>query len=97
MGIMGLVAPRRTTPLGFSNATKYSYPVLRDNKARVNQGGKILLPTSRKEEQLWRYTTSQPGAEWYQVDFEDNAWLEGPGGFGTPVPQSGGRDKVANS
>ncbi len=31
----------------------------------------------------WRYTTVKPADDWYQADFDDSAWQEGYGGFGT--------------
>lgn len=31
----------------------------------------------------WRYTTSDPGEQWLRADFNDNAWQQGNGGFGT--------------
>lgn len=30
----------------------------------------------------WRYTTTQPGDGWGAPGFNDNAWKQGPGGFG---------------
>ncbi|MFQ6096318.1 MAG: glycoside hydrolase family 2 TIM barrel-domain containing protein, partial [Armatimonadota bacterium] len=42
-----------------------------------------LTPTSRREPQEWRYTTSEPAADWFEADFDDSAWREGRGGFGT--------------
>jgi len=44
---------------------------------------KTIVPTSQKEPQSWRYTTSEPSDGWQKPDFDDSAWLKGPGGFGT--------------
>jgi hypothetical protein len=44
---------------------------------------KTIVPASRKQPQSWRYTTSKPGDGWQQADFDDSAWKEGEGGFGT--------------
>jgi len=44
---------------------------------------KPVLATSRKEGQTWRYTTEAPPEGWIAADFDDAAWKEGPGGFGT--------------
>ncbi|MCP5520660.1 MAG: beta galactosidase jelly roll domain-containing protein [Verrucomicrobiales bacterium] len=44
---------------------------------------KTLLPTSEKPGVQWRYTTTQPGNEWFQSGFNDSAWPQGEGGFGT--------------
>ncbi|MDE3151718.1 MAG: hypothetical protein KGL93_05675 [Gemmatimonadota bacterium] len=43
-----------------------------------------VVPTSQHEPQQWRYTTSAPAGDWMQPAFNDGAWNEGPGGFGTP-------------
>jgi beta-galactosidase len=32
----------------------------------------------------WRYTLSRPAAAWHEVGHNDQAWMEAPGGFGTP-------------
>lgn len=32
----------------------------------------------------WRYTLRRPAQQWRQVDFDDSAWQQGSGGFGTP-------------
>jgi hypothetical protein len=32
----------------------------------------------------WRYVTIQPPADWFKSEFDDSAWGEGLGGFGTP-------------
>jgi hypothetical protein len=42
-----------------------------------------LVPTSERQRQTWRYTTSQPGTEWIQSEFDDSKWSTGKGGFGT--------------
>ena len=44
---------------------------------------KTIVPTSQKEPQTWRYTTSEPSDGWQQADFDDSDWQKGPGGFGT--------------
>lgn len=44
---------------------------------------KTLVPTSEAERQIWRYTTQSPAEGWAAPDFDDSAWSEGPGGFGT--------------
>src|SRR5262249_13199507 len=30
-----------------------------------------------------RYTTAKPAEGWFKPDFDDAAWMKGPGGFGT--------------
>jgi beta-galactosidase/beta-glucuronidase len=44
---------------------------------------KTIVPTSQKQPQSWRYTTSQPDDGWQQADFDDSDWQTGQGGFGT--------------
>ncbi|MCA9163730.1 MAG: hypothetical protein KDA62_12150, partial [Planctomycetales bacterium] len=43
----------------------------------------VLIPTSERAPQAWRYTTSKPADGWEQPDFRDSDWKSGPGGFGT--------------
>ncbi len=42
-----------------------------------------VLPTALEAAPRWRYTTTRPPAEWFQPDFDDHTWQEGPAGFGT--------------
>jgi len=44
---------------------------------------KTLVPTSRDEALSWKFTTTKPGEGWQAPDFDDSAWQEGEGGFGT--------------
>jgi len=44
---------------------------------------KVLVPTSEKEGLAWRYSTDKPADDWFKPEFDDKAWKEGPGGFGT--------------
>lgn len=46
---------------------------------------KIVLPTSQKEAQTWRFTTTKPAEGWEQTAFDDQSWTSGPGGFGTAM------------
>ena len=43
-----------------------------------------VVPAADKSEALWRYTTTKPGAGWYQPGFTDSSWSQGKSGFGTP-------------
>ena len=45
---------------------------------------KEIVPTSRHEPAVWRYTFEKPAGGWQKPGFEDKEWKEGPGGFGTP-------------
>jgi hypothetical protein len=42
-----------------------------------------LVPSSQAAGQTWRYTTDKPAEGWYEEEFDDAAWAEGLGGFGT--------------
>ena len=44
----------------------------------------VVLPTSREEAQVWRFTTAKPADGWENPSFDDSSWKEGPGGFGEP-------------
>ena len=48
-----------------------------------------VSPTSDKEPQTWKYTTSAPTVSWYTASFDDSAWASATGGFGTRVDGSG--------
>ena len=56
--------------------------VNRGDLSRVPQV-KEVVPTSRAEGVVWRYTFEPPAAGWFKPGFNDTAWKEGPGGFGT--------------
>ncbi len=43
----------------------------------------VILPTSEVHGQTWRYTTDTPPDGWEKPGFEDRAWKEGVGVFGT--------------
>ncbi len=58
--------------------------------AAVNKGDlsklpqfREVIPTSEEKAQTWRYTLNKPADGWFQTDFDDSGWKEGPGGFGT--------------
>jgi sialate O-acetylesterase len=42
-----------------------------------------VLPNAKTEAGIWRYVLDQPPDEWMSPDFDDSAWQEGEGGFGT--------------
>jgi len=39
---------------------------------------------SDREPQTWRYTLTQPSADWSSAAFDDAGWQSGPSGFGAP-------------
>ncbi|HEX8912689.1 MAG TPA: glycoside hydrolase family 2 TIM barrel-domain containing protein [Humisphaera sp.] len=42
-----------------------------------------LVKDAREAEAAWRYTLDKPADGWERADFDDSAWKQGPGGFGT--------------
>lgn len=44
---------------------------------------KSLIPTSESQPQKWRFVLEEPAGNWFAPDFDDAAWKEGDGGFGT--------------
>ena len=44
---------------------------------------KTIVPTAHDQAITWRFTTTQPGENWFDPSFDDHAWQEGPAGFGT--------------
>jgi hypothetical protein len=42
-----------------------------------------IVETSQSQPQSWRYTTNQPPEGWQTETFDDSAWQQGAGGFGT--------------
>ncbi|MBU0639290.1 MAG: glycoside hydrolase family 2 [Planctomycetes bacterium] len=43
---------------------------------------KRVVPTSEEKGIVWRYVTETPADNWYQPNFDDSSWAQGPGGFG---------------
>ncbi|MDR3459633.1 MAG: DUF4965 domain-containing protein [Verrucomicrobiae bacterium] len=42
----------------------------------------MVIPAADRAPAKWRYTTTQPGADWTKVNFDASAWAEGWSGFG---------------
>jgi hypothetical protein len=42
----------------------------------------VLVPPADDGGAEWRYTTTDPGGEWMQPDYDDSAWRTGRSGFG---------------
>lgn len=70
-------------PMGFNNENKYPHPVLTDNRARILSEAEVLIPPALGEGTVWRMTTEDPGVEWPTPDFDDSAWIEASGAFGS--------------
>jgi hypothetical protein len=43
----------------------------------------VVVPAADTSPAPWSYTTAKPGADWFQADFNDSSWKQGPSGFGT--------------
>jgi autotransporter-associated beta strand protein len=44
----------------------------------------VVVASSQNSGQSWKYTFSAPAANWNAIGFNDSAWTNGLGGFGTP-------------
>ena len=44
---------------------------------------KEVVPTAQTAPAQWRYTLEKPAGDWTKPGFDDSAWKEGTGGFGT--------------
>ncbi len=44
---------------------------------------RVIAPNAIYGRVSWKYTTNDPGDQWLQPDFDDAAWRQGFGGFGT--------------
>jgi len=43
---------------------------------------RVIVPDAMVGRTKWKYTTENPGDEWFKPEFDASAWLEGFGGFG---------------
>lgn len=57
-------------------------------KAKPGQGRVIVHEGRSSKEIIWQYTTTKPGANWFQEHFDARQWSRGPGGFGRNAPNS---------
>ncbi|TWT92213.1 glutaminase family protein [Neorhodopirellula pilleata] len=42
----------------------------------------VLVPTSENSAPTYSYTLVEPSNAWFEADFDDSSWRQGPGGFG---------------
>ncbi len=71
----------------------YDREVVKMDAARIKEAAEklyspppkvvVVVPTSEKSAQTWRYTTTKPDAGWSEPGFDDGGWKSGPAGFGT--------------
>lgn len=72
-------------PLGFSNAGKYPFPVLDNNREKILTGPHVISPVSLQGGVLWRYRVDPPEGDWTAPRYDDTAWSEGASAFGSPA------------
>ncbi len=61
----------------------WSGPGFKDRPLSGGAAGGVLVADSRNQGQTWRYTLTAPRGPWLRPDYNDAAWKEGQGGFGT--------------
>ena len=64
------------------------YPVDKMKKSNESLRGpemksEIVIGCSKKTAKVWKYAFDKPADNWFAPDFDDSAWKEGEGGFGT--------------
>ncbi|WP_320178472.1 family 43 glycosylhydrolase [Roseovarius pacificus] len=70
-------------PLGFSNDSKYGFPVLTSNRERLLTTYDALVPVAVSgTAATWAYTETPPPPNWFKTEFDDAAWIRGLAGFG---------------
>lgn len=65
--------------------TKLNLAVLQTaNRSDIHkQPLRVIVPNAIYGRVNWKYTTNDPGDQWVRADFNDVAWQQGYGGFGT--------------
>ena len=79
-GLMTYDRTFKCDPAAIAKANHFHYPV---------PTYRVVVPTSEKHNQTWRYTTTPPAAGWFAKSFDDSSWQQGPGGFGHGAPNTG--------
>ena len=49
----------------------------------------VLVPTSENKPLVWKYTETEPSANWFETNFTDTDWQTGNAPFGTVEPHIG--------
>lgn len=60
-----------------------------ESAAVIGRRAKVVLPTAEEKAIDWRYTESEPDADWMQPNYDDSRWKRGPAGFGEPGTPGG--------
>lgn len=77
----GQDSDRNLYVVGFDNGVIYRMGF--QNVDLTARNVRLLAETSQQAPVPWRYTTTEPSADWTQAEFDDQSWKVGPGGFGT--------------
>ncbi|GAA4311141.1 hypothetical protein GCM10023149_06040 [Mucilaginibacter gynuensis] len=76
--------------LSYDRVSKVNIPKVRAmNERLINQtiaDTQQLLPDATTTAQVWKYTVTQPSADWFKPDFKTAGWKSGKGGFGAGSP-----------
>ncbi len=79
-GLLNYDRTFKCDPAAIAKANRFQYPVPTYRE---------ILATSEKASQSWKYTIATPAADWFKPSFDDTAWQQAPGGFGTDPPGHG--------
>ena len=66
--------------------------ILRTINSRYKDATTVVAAGDEKSGIQWKYTTTEPSADWYTTDFDASAWKSGQSGFG-----GGGRTSWSGS
>lgn len=69
-------------PMNFNNSKKYPHPVLARNTEQHLQDYRVILHSAEHGGWSAKYHISTPSGNWRDVDYDDDSWLKGYGGFG---------------
>lgn len=57
----------------------------------------VVVPAADSQPVAWKYTFEEPVSAWFEPDFDDSTWSEGPSGFGTEETPGGRIGTVWNT
>lgn len=79
-GLLNYDRTFKCDPAQIAKANHFQYPVPIYRQ---------IVPTSEKTSRTWKWTIMKPADDWFKTGFDDAAWQQGPGGFGTDSPGHG--------
>ncbi len=56
-----------------------------------------VVATSQETPKTWRYSFEKPQGDWFAAGYDDSAWKQGEGGFGTDPPGAVSRTRWSSS